>query len=92
MTNRESLEANKAAIIELWRDAVRAKIQQWDAEGSIENLVGEIDGADGELCSYAATCDSVEMVAQMFTDEEILETVRSLMQAPDAEAEPPIEE
>jgi hypothetical protein len=92
MTNLESLEANKAAIIELWRDAVRAKIQQWDAEGDIENLIGEIDGADGALCDYAANCDSPEAVDKMFTDDEILKTVRGLMQAPDAPVFTPPEE
>jgi len=83
VTNRESLEANKDRVVELFRDAIRAKIEQWDAEGDIENLIGEIDGADGALCDYAANCDAAGQVDTAFTKEEILETVRGLMQHPD---------
>jgi hypothetical protein len=92
MTNREALEAHKDRIVELFRKAVRAKIEQWEAEDDIEGLIGEIDGTGAALENYAACCSLPDDVATMFSEKEILDTVRELMQAPDDQVFSPPEE
>lgn len=86
MTNLEALRANKAALAELFRRAIRAKVEQWDAESAIENVVGEIDGMDTAVEDFAVGIDSVEEVD--FDDDELIEALAPLLQEPDAEAEP----
>lgn len=82
MTNREKLEANKKQIAELFRDAIRAKVREWDADGDIEDLVGEIDGLGDAAESYAVAVDNEAQVAE-FSDDELIAALVPLLQDPD---------
>lgn len=87
MTNREALEANKSRVAELFRDAIRAKILQWDADNAIEGIVGEIDGLNDAAEHFAVPCDNGSDVSE-FSDDELVEALLPLLQNPHGTNEP----
>lgn len=68
------IEANKDALADLFRRAVRAKCEQWHAERAIERLLGvELDLADS-IDAFAAGVANAED-ASTIDDDEMLNAI-----------------
>jgi len=71
-------EAHRAGVLDAIRRAVKARVQQWDAELEAETLVGtELDTA--ELVEHlAAACDTPES-AMTLPEEDILPRIDAML-------------
>jgi len=68
---RAKIEANKAAVANLFRRAVKAKCEQWDADRAIENLLGvELELAD-TIDHFAAGINTAEDASSIDADEAV---------------------
>lgn len=65
------IEANKPEIAKLFRKAVKAKCEQWDADRAIEKLLGvELELAD-TIDHFAAGIDNAEDALTIDADEAV---------------------
>ena len=68
---RAKIEASKATITVLFRRAVKAKCEQWDAEQAVEKLLGvELELAD-TIDHFAAGINNAEDAMTIAADEAV---------------------
>jgi len=76
---RENIEANKAAVVNLFRKAVKAKCEQWDADRAIEKLLGvELELAD-TIDHFAAGINTAEDASSIDADEAVNAIIENII-------------
>ena len=76
---RAKTEASKAAVANLFRQAVKAKCEQWDAERAVEKLLGvELELAD-TIDHFAAGIDNAEDAMTIDADVAVNAIIESVI-------------
>jgi len=82
---RAKIETSKAAVANLFRRAVKAKCEQWDAERAVEKLLGvELELAD-TIDHFAAGIDNAEDAMTIATDEAVNAIIENIISEGESE-------